>query len=125
VIREINRVSKPGRRCVIRRSRTCRASITGSEFSILSTPRGVMSDNEARAANVGGEVLVRVYEDRTMSRVGKSRLPSRPRHHPDQRSQAVGEGQRAICIWSERPGERQARGDKVVFQPANDSSRRA
>jgi small subunit ribosomal protein S8 len=33
----------------------------GLGISILSTPRGVMSDHEARAANVGGEVLCRVF----------------------------------------------------------------
>jgi len=33
----------------------------GLGISILSTPRGVMSDAEARAANVGGEVLCRVF----------------------------------------------------------------
>ena len=33
----------------------------GLGISILSTPRGVMSDTEARAANVGGEVLCRVF----------------------------------------------------------------
>ena len=35
--------------------------INGLGISILSTPRGVMSDNEARAANVGGEVLCQVF----------------------------------------------------------------
>ena len=35
--------------------------IAGLGVSILSTPRGVMSDAEARAANVGGEVLCRVF----------------------------------------------------------------
>jgi small subunit ribosomal protein S8 len=34
---------------------------SGLGISILSTPRGVLSDNEARAANVGGEVLCRVF----------------------------------------------------------------
>jgi small subunit ribosomal protein S8 len=60
VIREINRVSKPGRRVYSKISDLPRV-YNGLGISILSTPRGVMSDNEARAANVGGEVLCRVY----------------------------------------------------------------
>ena len=60
VIREINRVSKPGRRVYSKIADLPRV-YNGLGISILSTPRGVMSDNEARAANVGGEVLCRVY----------------------------------------------------------------
>jgi small subunit ribosomal protein S8 len=60
VIREIARVSKPGRRIYSRISDLPR-SYNGLGISILSTPRGVMSDNEARAAKVGGEVLCRVF----------------------------------------------------------------
>ena len=60
VIREISRVSKPGRRVYSRIADLPRV-YNGLGISILSTPRGVMSDNEARAANVGGEVLCRVY----------------------------------------------------------------
>ena len=60
VIREINRVSKPGRR-VYSKIADLQRVYNGLGISILSTPRGVMSDNEARAANVGGEVLCRVY----------------------------------------------------------------
>jgi small subunit ribosomal protein S8 len=60
VIREINRVSKPGRRVYSRISDLPRV-YNGLGIAILSTPRGVMSDNEARAANVGGEVLCRVF----------------------------------------------------------------
>lgn len=59
-IREINRVSKPGRR-VYSRIRDLPKVYAGLGVSILSTPRGVMSDAEARAANVGGEVLCRVF----------------------------------------------------------------
>jgi small subunit ribosomal protein S8 len=59
VIREINRVSKPGRRVYSKIADLPRV-YNGLGISILSTPRGVMSDNEARAANVGGEVLCRV-----------------------------------------------------------------
>ena len=60
VIREIDRVSKPGRRVYSRVSDLPRV-YNGLGIAILSTPRGVMSDNEARAANVGGEVLCRVF----------------------------------------------------------------
>jgi small subunit ribosomal protein S8 len=59
-IKEITRVSKPGRR-VYSRIRELPKFYNGLGISILSTPRGVMSDNEARAANVGGEVLCRVF----------------------------------------------------------------
>ena len=60
VIKEINRVSKPGRR-VYAKIKELPKVYNGFGVSILSTPRGVMSDNEARAANVGGEVLCRVF----------------------------------------------------------------
>ncbi len=60
VIREIARVSKPGRRIYSRIADLPR-SYNGLGIAILSTPRGVMSDNEARAAKVGGEVLCRVF----------------------------------------------------------------
>ena len=60
VIREIARVSKPGRR-VYSRIKELPQVYNGLGISILSTPRGVMSDHEARAANVGGEVLCRVF----------------------------------------------------------------
>jgi small subunit ribosomal protein S8 len=60
VIKEIDRVSKPGRR-VYSKIADLQKVYGGLGISILSTPRGVMSDNEARAANVGGEVLCRVF----------------------------------------------------------------
>jgi small subunit ribosomal protein S8 len=60
VIREIDRVSKPGRR-VYAGIKKLQPVYNGLGISILSTPRGVMSDTEARAANVGGEVLCRVF----------------------------------------------------------------
>ena len=60
VIREIARISKPGRRIYSRIADLPR-TYNGLGISILSTPRGVMSDNEARAAKVGGEVLCRVF----------------------------------------------------------------
>ena len=60
VIREITRVSTPGRR-VYSKIRELPKHYNGLGISILSTPRGVMSDAEARAANVGGEVICRVF----------------------------------------------------------------
>ena len=60
VIREISRVSKPGRR-VYSSIKDLPRFYSGLGISILSTPRGVMSDNEARDANVGGEVLCKVF----------------------------------------------------------------
>jgi len=60
VIREIARVSKPGRR-VYSKIKDLPRQYGGLGISILSTPRGVMSDAEAREHNVGGEVLCRVF----------------------------------------------------------------
>ena len=60
VITEIKRVSKPGRR-VYSSIKNLQKRYNGLGISILSTPRGVMSDNEAREANVGGEVLCTIY----------------------------------------------------------------
>jgi small subunit ribosomal protein S8 len=60
VIKEIDRVSKPGRR-VYSKIADLPRFYNGLGISILSTPRGVMSDGEARTQNVGGEVLCRVF----------------------------------------------------------------
>ncbi len=60
VIREINRISKPGRR-VYSGVNDLDKVYNGLGISILSTPQGVLSDAEARAANVGGEVLCTVF----------------------------------------------------------------
>jgi len=60
VISEIARVSKPGRR-VYSAVKDLPLVRNGLGISILSTPKGVMSDAAARAANVGGEILCRVY----------------------------------------------------------------
>ncbi len=60
VIKEIKRVSKPGRR-VYSKIGDLQPVYNGLGISILSTPKGVMSDHEARAANVGGEVLAEVF----------------------------------------------------------------
>lgn len=59
-IRKIERVSKPGRRVYAGIKDLARV-FNGLGVSILSTPRGVLSDNEARAQNVGGEVLCRIF----------------------------------------------------------------
>lgn len=60
VIRELQRVSKPGRR-VYASVATLPTVFNGLGISILSTPKGVMSDADARAQNVGGEVLCTVF----------------------------------------------------------------
>jgi len=60
VIRTIERVSKPGRR-VYSSVRDLPRVANGLGVSILSTPKGVMSDADARDQNVGGEVLCRVF----------------------------------------------------------------
>ncbi len=60
VIREIRRVSKPGCR-VYSGIQDLSKVYGGLGISILSTPKGVMSDHEARVAHVGGEVLCQVF----------------------------------------------------------------
>ena len=60
VIKELKRVSKPGRR-VYSASSDIPTVRQGLGISIVSTPKGVMSDAQARAANVGGEVLCTVF----------------------------------------------------------------
>ena len=60
VIRELQRVSKPGRR-VYASVDTLPTVFNGMGISILSTPKGVMSDADARTQNVGGEVLCTVF----------------------------------------------------------------
>lgn len=59
-IRELKRISKPGRR-VYSGVKDIPEVRQGLGVSIVSTPRGVMSDAQARAANVGGEVLCTVF----------------------------------------------------------------
>ena len=60
VIREIKRVSKPGRR-IYSGAKDIGYVHNGLGVSILSTPQGVMTDHQARKANVGGEVLCEVF----------------------------------------------------------------
>ena len=59
-IKHVARVSKPGRR-VYSGSRELPVIRNGLGITIVSTPRGVLSDNEARHANVDGEVLAEVF----------------------------------------------------------------
>ena len=60
VIQEIQRVSKPGRR-VYSSVKTMPTIRNGLGIAIISTPKGVMSDNAARDNNGGGEILCRVF----------------------------------------------------------------
>ena len=60
VIREISRVSKPGRRVYASVKALPRVN-NGLGVAILSTPKGVMADHDARDNNVGGEVLCTVF----------------------------------------------------------------
>ena len=60
VIREIERISKPGRRVYASVKALPRIN-NGLGISILSTPKGVMADHAARDANVGGEIICTVF----------------------------------------------------------------
>jgi small subunit ribosomal protein S8 len=60
VIRTIERVSRPGRR-VYASVKNIPTVANGLGVSILSTPKGVMADHEAKSQNLGGEVLCRVF----------------------------------------------------------------
>jgi small subunit ribosomal protein S8 len=60
VIREIARVSKPGRRVYVSVDGLPRVN-NGLGVAIISTPKGVMADHAARDANVGGEILFTVF----------------------------------------------------------------
>jgi small subunit ribosomal protein S8 len=60
VIREISRISKPGRR-VYASVRALPRVNNGLGVAILSTPKGVMADHDARDHNVGGEILCTVF----------------------------------------------------------------
>ena len=59
VIKEIKRISKPGRRIYAKASSIEKVK-NGLGLAIVSTSMGIMSDNEARTKNVGGEILCRV-----------------------------------------------------------------
>ena len=60
VIREINRVSTPGRRVYVG-VKSIPNVANGLGISVLSTPKGVMADHTAREQNVGGEVLCQIF----------------------------------------------------------------
>ena len=60
VIREIKRVSKPGRR-VYAGAQELPSVRNGLGIAVISTPKGILTDANARAANVGGEVLCTVF----------------------------------------------------------------
>jgi len=59
-IREMHRVSKPGRR-VYSNSKTMPSFYNGLGITVVSTPNGVMADHKAKTENVGGEVLCQVF----------------------------------------------------------------
>ena len=60
VIKNISRVSTPGRR-VYSKIKDLQRNFDGLGISILSTSKGVLSDNEARNEKVGGEILCKVF----------------------------------------------------------------
>ena len=60
MIRQIERVSKPGRRVYVAVD-SMPTVYNGLGISILSTPKGVLSDADAKAQNVGGEVICTVF----------------------------------------------------------------
>ena len=60
VIKEIKRISKPGRR-IYSKATSIPKIQNGLGLAILSTPKGVMSDNDARKNNLGGEIICRVF----------------------------------------------------------------
>jgi small subunit ribosomal protein S8 len=60
VVREIARVSKPGRRVYVS-AKSIPHVANGLGIAILSTPKGVMADHEAREQNVGGEILCQIF----------------------------------------------------------------
>ena len=60
VIKEIKRVSKPGRRIYAKATSIPKIQ-NGLGLAIVSTSKGIMSDNEARIKNIGGEIICRVF----------------------------------------------------------------
>ena len=60
VIKEIKRISKPGRR-VYSRATSIPRVMNGLGLAILSTPKGVMTDMDARKNNIGGEIICRIF----------------------------------------------------------------
>jgi small subunit ribosomal protein S8 len=81
VIREIARVSKPGRRVYVS-VKSIPQVANGLGIAILSTPKGVMADHEAREQNVGGEVqnqIERGHQDVSHWQETRTRAPGRHR----------------------------------------------
>ena len=60
VIKEIKRISKPGRR-VYSRATSIPKVMNGLGLAIVSTSKGIMTDNDARNQNIGGEIICRVF----------------------------------------------------------------
>lgn len=60
VIRKLDRVSRPGRR-IYKNVKDMPRFYNGLGILVVSTPQGVMTDHNARAANIGGEVLCQVF----------------------------------------------------------------
>ena len=60
VIKEIKRVSKPGRRIYAKADSIAKIQ-NGLGLAIISTSMGIMSDNDARTKNIGGEIICRVF----------------------------------------------------------------
>ena len=60
VIKEIKRISKPGRRIYARADSIPRIK-NGLGLAIISTSKGIMTDNDARNQNIGGEIICRVF----------------------------------------------------------------
>ena len=60
VIKEIKRISKPGRR-VYSKADSIPKVLNGLGVAILSTSKGVMSDSDARKNNIGGEIICRIF----------------------------------------------------------------
>ena len=60
VIKEIKRISKPGRRIYAKASSIPKIQ-NGLGLAIVSTSKGIMTDNDARNKNIGGEIICRVF----------------------------------------------------------------
>ena len=60
VIKEIKRISKPGRR-IFAKADSIPSIQNGLGVAIVSTSKGIMSDNDARNQNIGGEIICRVF----------------------------------------------------------------
>src|SRR5262245_8162813 len=94
VIREIERISKPGRRVYVAVRNLPRIN-NGLGVAILSTPKGVMADHEAREANVGGEIICTVFGCHASA---KKQSQSRPALPPTARGRpSRSRGRRAPC----------------------------